>query len=540
MVALTRHCSPRGHSILDWLYALGLLLIATFAAIAGLLVVSAVQVPNRRKPDSIFADNSQSTVFLLDGETLIDASPPARMLLSSYRVLGGNWLRLLAYLESRFPNIEARLKQLPEVGSLTLEGRAADGKATLLMAEYRGGVTRITLTDPALDGRPLPTDPLVMHALTDELDLLRNITEKAPILIWRETATGDVIWANSAYLLRAFAMPVAGRETSFPLRRVFDQKVTQSCAQGQRAAVNPPGNGPLWYELAAFPEASGGRLLFATPVDAAVGAETALRDFMQTLTKTFAQLPIGLAIFDQKRQLQLFNPALLDLTGLPADFLSLRPSLLSVLDALRDRNMLPEPKDYRNWRRQIVDMERAAASGQYEEVWELPDGATYRVVGRPHPNGALALVIEDISHEVSRSRRYRLDIELGQAVLDEMPEAVAVFSGSGHLVMTNQAFSALWGSGAADGLGKATVKTVARDWRALTAPSPLWDEIEDFVLMVGNRVPWTASARLTDGRPLACRIVPLAGGSTLAAFRPEDSSTALAPPKPRQSRRKSA
>ena len=35
------------------------------------------------------------------------------------------------------------------------------------------------------------------------------------------------------------------------------------------------------------------------------------------------------------KYLKLFNPALLDLTGLPVDFLSLRPSLLSVLDALR-------------------------------------------------------------------------------------------------------------------------------------------------------------------------------------------------------------
>jgi len=48
----------------------------------------------------------------------------------------------------------------------------------------------------------------------------------------------------------------------------------------------------------------------------------------------------------------LFNPALLDLTGLPAEFLAMRPSLLSVLDAMHDRNMIPEPKDYRSWRRQ--------------------------------------------------------------------------------------------------------------------------------------------------------------------------------------------
>jgi len=54
----------------------------------------------------------------------------------------------------------------------------------------------------------------------------------------------------------------------------------------------------------------------------------AQRNFVQTLTKTFAQLSIGLAIFNRERQLVLFNPALIDLTALPADFLTGRPHLL--------------------------------------------------------------------------------------------------------------------------------------------------------------------------------------------------------------------
>jgi hypothetical protein len=42
--------------------------------------------------------------------------------------------------------------------------------------------------------------------------------------------------------------------------------------------------------------------------DSAVQAETALREFMQTLTKTFADLPIGLAIFDRSRVLADVQP----------------------------------------------------------------------------------------------------------------------------------------------------------------------------------------------------------------------------------------
>ena len=36
---------------------------------------------------------------------------------------------------------------------------------------------------------------------------------------------------------------------------------------------------------------------------------------IQILTRTFASLPTGLALFDTERRLQVFNPALVDLTG---------------------------------------------------------------------------------------------------------------------------------------------------------------------------------------------------------------------------------
>ena len=227
----------------------------------------------------------------------------------------------------------------------------------------------------------------------------------------------------------------------------------------------------------------------------------------------------GLAIFDNQRQLQLFNPALLDLTGLPVDFLSMRPSLLSVLDAMRDRNMIPEPKDYRGWRRQLVELEKAAASGLYEETWSLPGGQTYRVIGRPHPNGAIALMFEDISGEMLRTRRYRADLELGQSVIDQLDEAIAVFSEGGQLVMTNVAYSQIWGGDPATTLEDGSLWTLCAQWRKQSAPNPIWGQLEDFAANQGDRSQWRAEARLLDGRMVDCRFAPLAGGATLTAFR---------------------
>lgn len=519
---------------MDWIFGLALVLIAFVAAVAGLLVVNVLQTPPKRQAGSVFADiahpgeGGSGTVYLFDGEVLVDATPGARQILATSRGRGSNWLRLIGYLTLYIPDVESELRRLDEEGQILIEGRSALGRALLVSAELRGGLTRIVLTDPAQDGKPLMTDALAHRALIQEVEQLREILAQAPMLIWRETEAGDVVWANSSYLLKAIATLPSGKELGWPLPRLFERQASQTAPRGQRASVAVPGETANWYDLQGT-QSGEERLNFALPADAAVNAEAALRDFMQTLTKTFAQLPTGLAIFDRQRQLQLFNPAMVDLTGLPVDFLSLRPSFVSFLDALRDRNMIPEPKDYRSWRRQLVEMEKAAASGLYEETWNLPDGQTFKVVGRPHPNGALALMVEDITNEVSRSRRYRSDMELGQAVIDEMEEAVAVFSPSGQLVMSNMAYAVMWAHDPEEDFRNDSIRTIVPHWRARSAPAGLWSEAEEFISTVGNRVSWTAETRLLDGRLLHCRFAPLSGGATLAAFRTHDPADKARP-----------
>lgn len=503
---------------MDWTLGFGLIGVAILAALAGVIGLHLLASGKIAPHSGLFNHANPGPMFLFDGEVLVDSTPGARALLANSAARGGPWARLMAFLALRFANAETELLRLAETGSVTLMSLQDRGRPLMMQAEHCGGLTKIILTDPNTAGQSVGSDPLAQQALLEELTTLRDTVAKAPILMWRQTEAGDVIWANGGYLMLASQLLRPGQEWGWPLPRVFDRAAITHGVEGQRLSVSPQDQAVMWFDL--FSESEGDlRLVFAVPADAAVTAEGNLRDLMQTLTKTFAQLPIGLAIFDRQRHLQLFNPALLDLTGLPVDFLSMRPSFLSVLDALRDRNMLPEPKDYRGWRRQIVDMEKATAAGLYEETWNLADGQTYRVVGRPHPNGALALMIEDISTEMLRTRRYRADLELGQSVIDELDEAVAVFTQSGQLVMSNTAYSTLWGHDPAAGLGDCDVGILAAHWRELSAPAKIWTDVEDYVATIGDRESWRAEARLLDGRLLQCRFSPLAAGATLATFR---------------------
>jgi PAS domain-containing protein len=250
---------------------------------------------------------------------------------------------------------------------------------------------------------------------------------------------------------------------------------------------------------------------------------------VQTLAKTFAQLSIGLAIFDRNRQLVLFNPALVDLTALPADFLSGRPTILSFFDRLRDNKMMPEPKNYNSWREQMGALVEAAASGQYQETWSLSSGSVYSVSGRPHPDGAVAFLFEDITAEITLTRRFRSDLELWQAVFDNLEDAIAVFSMTGVLIFSNSAYQALWGVDPENTFAQTSILDSIRAWQEQSKASPIWGDIRDFVSMQENRAEWWAKVALKSGEQLICSVHPVQRGVTMVSFsRATDAKRAAA------------
>lgn len=336
----------------------------------------------------------------------------------------------------------------------------------------------------------------------DSLRRAAMAAEQVPIPLWYSDARGKVIWCNAAYT----ALVAAGRGKPIAF------------AEGRNSIETK--DGTEWFDVGIRSDIG-----HALPVNDLVRAESNLRDMVQAMAKTFAQLKTGLAVFDHTRHLQSFNPALADLTGLSPEFLSRRPSLIAMLDGMRDRNMIPEPRDWKGWRHQLADMERAAANGQFEDTWALPGGQTYHITGRRHPNGGLALMIDDISTEIIRSRRYRADLELSQRVVDTLEEGIAVFASTGQLVMSNTAYAALWGHDPGEQLAPMGFAQLAAQWRALSAPSTLWAEAEEFSARLDDRAPWRAEARLLDGRLIACRFAPLSDGATLVGF-----STVVAEP----------
>ena len=458
-------------------------------------------------------------VFLIRGHELADSNFAGYRFLQQFPMAPSGLARLKAALGTQFE----RVSTLVTIADPPADRFAVSKDGALhLVSEMTSDSIRITVTpsDPDANG----IADIHRRAATEaELETLRQSTEHSPFLVWRETADGTPVWVN-----RGYADAVAhtfGRERllSWPLPRLFPDLKREG---NQRLSLtSATGDGMAWFDCHAT--AIGTDTLYtAFDASATVKAETQLRDFMQVLTQTFAQLDIALAIFDKSRRLVLFNPALTDLTDLPVDFLSSRPSLSALLDKLREYRILPEPKDYKSWRQSIADLEAAAADGTFSDTWALPGNRTFRVTGRPHPDGAIALLIEDISAEMSLTRRFRAELETGQSVLDNIDDAIAVFSLTGAMVMSNTAYRALFLDDPEIRLTDCSVVDAVRTWHAISAPTPVWGDVRDFVLQTSERAEWAADVALRDGRNLACRFVPLADGGTQLILRVTSVQTA--------------
>jgi len=328
--------------------------------------------------------------------------------------------------------------------------------------------------------------------------------ESAPCAICGIDTGGEILWRNAAF--RAFSDESAAR-------LVATATHDRPPRDGPLALRDPATGQDRHFDLTVT-GTDGHRILYASDVTGLVRADAMRSSFIQTLTKTFADLATGLAVFDRDRRLVLFNPAMIDLTGLPAEFLSARPGLMEFFGRLRDRQVLPEPKDYASWRARINGIIETAAGGRYAEAWSLPGGLTYRITGRPHPDGAIAFLIEDISDEISMSRRWRTQLEIRQAVLDRLDEALVVIGPDSLVILCNRACRDLLGFDPDSSFAETGLDDLVRLCRARFPEDGFWSRIDSGI----PRTP--LEARLRDGAdvPFLVRSEPLPGGFALLTF----------------------
>ena len=242
------------------------------------------------------------------------------------------WTGFSHWLGDRFTNLPSDLSVLKPGERATYRSRNPKDSATVTISADHGGHL-VALTDPHL---PRPSEWHNAIQKIESSGVLAKGAEAAPCAMCMLDQQGQLTWQNAAF--RQFSKG----DVSRLLEAVGQSEHKSDCIV---ALENDKNGKPRHFELRSVSEKDH-RVLYATDVTRLVQADTVRGAFIQTLTKTFADLATGLAVFDRHRQLVLFNPAMIDLTGLTAEFLSARPNLMEFFDRLRDKQVLPEPKNY--------------------------------------------------------------------------------------------------------------------------------------------------------------------------------------------------
>src|SRR5436190_5837306 len=384
-------------------------------------------------------------------------------------------------------------------GLVAVEGRAAGAFAWLRLALARGqeGLPSAARFAALLDAQDHP--------------------------VWIAGSDGKPVWANKRWLEAAGAADIdeaRGRGLAFD--RAADTLAAEAASLGQRREQvrwSTLDGRRRAFDIVAAPLDSGDVGVRAYDVTETEQAREDLRRHVEAHDETLNHIADAVAMFTGAKKLSFHNTAFAQLWSLEPAWLEEGPTHSELLDRLRQRRRLPETADYAGWKAKELGFYSAVQAAP-DELWTLPDGRTLRVVRQPHPMGGLLLLFSDITGELRTRAEYNALIQVHQATLDKLNDAVAVFASDGRLRLHNEAFESFWNvtsaqledAGDFDGVADLGVRRLH--------DMGFWRELKARVADIDpqSRQPQTGEARTGDDRIVAWQSRPLPDGATLIGF----------------------
>jgi signal transduction histidine kinase len=385
-------------------------------------------------------------------------------------------------------------------GGVSVEGRSTGALAWL----------RLRAVGPVAAGRPTAA------RLAAFIDARRDPA-------WITTADSAPVWANQAWLAAVSAASLEEAKTKgVILDRTIDTLAREAATLGETREilrwVSLP-RGRCALRVTALPLEGGGVGVWTDDVTQGETAAFDLKRHTSAHDLTLNQIGDAVVVFGPDRRLLFHNTAFARLWELEPAWLADCPSHAEILDRLRQRRGLPETVDYARFKAgELARYEQLAPSG--EAIWRLPRERTLRVVGQPHPLGGLLMLFSDITPELRLKTQFNHLLQVQQATLDKLTDAVAVFGSDARLKLHNEAFERFWAitpdqiaqAADFDGVVDLCVRRLhdMHFWRELkgriTDPDPR------------ARAPVSGEAQTADGRIMAYQCRPLPDGATLISF----------------------
>jgi signal transduction histidine kinase len=415
------------------------------------------------------------------------------------------------------PDHARRLRALFERGeacAFEVQGQSKTGAAGQVAVEGRaaGAMAWLRLSAAAGAEAGLPTAPRFAAFL-----------DARPTPAWIAAADGSPVWVNAAWLKAVDAASLdEAAERGAAFDRSADALASEAANLGQRREAT------RWatvagkrraFRVTAQPLEGGGVGVWTEDVTDHEGLRELLQRNVEAHDETLNHIAEAVAVFDKAKKLMFHNTAFAELWGLEPAWLADRPSHSEVLDRLRQRRRLPETADYGKWKAGELDRYEQLAAGP-DDMWSLPDGRTLKVVRQPHPMGGLLLLFSDITDELKLKTQYNALIQVQQATLDKLSDAVTVFGSDGRLRLHNESFARFWNVTPAQVEAAGDFEGVVDLCIPKLHDKTFWAELKGRVADPDPqaRAPTTGEVKTSDSRIVLYQSRPLPDGATLIAF----------------------
>ena len=349
---------------------------------------------------------------------------------------------------------------------------------------------------------------------------LSAILDTAPMPVWLLDGEGALLWANRAWLSAVghedldVAMAAGARLVAEEKMQLADEDEPTGRKVWRGDTVIDGQKRILAIHQQPLEE---GAVFWAVDRTGEHQLRHQLESHIEAHKSTLDRLLAGIAIFGSDRRLMFSNTAFARLWGLEEDWLASGVTWDEILDALRERRMLPEQADFRAWKEKQLEVFTALEGREWQ--WHLPSGRSLNVTTELHPQGGVIFVFEDITEQRVLESRYKALMGVQRETLDNLHEAVALFGTDGRLKLFNPSFAAFWRLDEAELEKGPHIDRIIEQARGLVRDDDWWDLLKYSITgMSDRRESRRRRVTLVDGRVYDGLVVPLPDGNTLITW----------------------
>ncbi len=232
-----------------------------------------------------------------------------------------------------------------------------------------------------------------------------------------------------------------------------------------------------------------------------------------------SSLGTAFAVFDAHKKLAFYNKAFREFWKLEEVFLETKPAYNSFLEVIRSNRMLPEVPDFSLYK-QEEEKEFGNTLSAKEDLMHLPDGKTFRRVRLPHPAGGMIFAFEDITDRLAAARAYNSLLNVKNQILDNIFDAVLIFTPQGKLDFYNRAYIKLWSAEESFLKNRPNILEVIESQKKLFGKIKNWKEFKQELLeFITNRESKGFILPRSDETNIEILTCSLSDESTMVTYR---------------------